>query len=235
MERSAVTLTFDDVFPFLRSIGLGARLPSSVGEADRSLQCWEEKPRNMVDYSLANSAADAKLLLSPITTGVDGFLGGKLNHKELVEEAMGYMFTGSGTRSFTLTYLLYALSLPENTYIQEELRDEIRNIPADDECSSLLHIGETLVLVNTVVGMQNWTHHRNPEVFLHPDQFLQARWFHNSEAMEGSLTRFRIGPRNCIGQNLGKMKMVEMEMEDRFNIVPRGRRLMLEIEKITLQ
>ncbi|KAH7065894.1 cytochrome P450 [Paraphoma chrysanthemicola] len=285
MERSAITLIFDGVFPFLRSTGLGARLPGSVGEAYRSLQYWEEESRNMVDHFLAKSSADAKFLLSPIATGVDGFLGRKLNHEELVEEAMGYMFAGSGTTSSTLTYLLYALSLPENTCIQEQLRDEIRNIPANDMnalrqnafvnaviketfrrfptiISTLprvlqgpLHIGETLIPAGTVVGMQNWMHHRNPEVFPNHDQFLPARWLHSSEAMEGSLTPFSIGQRNCIGQNLAweelyiavdvlmraglkfrigsEMKIEEMEMEDRFNIAPRGRRLMLEVEKVT--
>ncbi|KAI1663809.1 hypothetical protein L13192_12206 [Pyrenophora tritici-repentis] len=31
------------------------------------------------------------------------------------------------------------------------------------------------------------------------------------------------------------MKPEEMEMEDRFNIAPRGHRLMLEVKKITFQ
>ncbi|KAI1663815.1 Cytochrome P450 [Pyrenophora tritici-repentis] len=188
MERSAMTLLFDGVIPFLKSTSLGTMLPGAVGEAYRCHKYWEEGSRNMVDHFLAKSSADAKFLLSPISSGVDGFLGRKLHHEELVEEAMGYMFAGSGTTSSTLTYLLYALSLPENTSIQEQLRDEIRNIPANDMnalrqnafvnaviketfrlyptiISTLprvlqgpLQIGQNLIPAGTVVGMQNWIH-----------------------------------------------------------------------------
>ncbi|KAL7773157.1 hypothetical protein CFE70_003121 [Pyrenophora teres f. teres 0-1] len=86
----------------------------------------------MVDHFLEKSSADNKYLLSPVATGMDAFLGRRLNHEELIEEAMGYMFAGSGTTSSTLTYLLYALSLPENLNVQERLRDTIKTIPADN-------------------------------------------------------------------------------------------------------
>lgn len=112
MDGSAPTLIFDSVLPFLRPTGLGAKLPGFIADAYRNLQYWEQQSRIMVDHFLEKSSSDEKYLLSPIATGVDGFPGRRLNHEELVEEAMGYMFAGSGTTSSTLTYLLYALSLP---------------------------------------------------------------------------------------------------------------------------
>jgi cytochrome P450 len=102
--------------------------------------------------------------------------------------------------------------------------------------------------------MQNYIHHRNPAVFPDPDSFKPDRWSKSDEAMEASLTPFSTGKRNCIGQNLAweelyiavnslmragielrlgkEMRPWDMDMEDRFNIAPKGRRLMLEVVRI---
>lgn len=283
MDGSAPTLIFDGVLPFLRPTGLGAKMPGFIGDAYRNLQYWEDQSRVMVDHFLEKSSSDEKYLLSPIATGIDGFLGRRLNHEELVEEAMGYMFAGSGTTSSTLTYLLYALSLPENAHVQEQLYSEVSALPSSDIAilrqapylnaviketfrrfptivSTLprvllepLQLHEQILPKGTVVGMQNWIHHRNPVVFPNPDLFQPERWLQSTEAMEASLTPFSIGRRNCIGQNLAweelylavsaimraglklslgsEMKYWEMEIEDRFNIAPRGHRLMLEVTR----
>lgn len=96
----------------------------------------------------------------------------------------------------------------------------------------------------TVVGMQNYVHHRDPRIFPHPDVFRPERWLENTKEMDLALTAFSLGRRNCIGQNLaweeiylavdavmragftllmGKdMESRDMEMEDRFNIAPKG-------------
>lgn len=283
MDGSAPTLIFDGVFPFLRPLGLGPKVPGFIGDAYRNLQYWEEQSRVMVDHFLEKSSSDDKFLLSPIATDVDGFLGRRLNHEELVEEAMGYMFAGSGTTSSTLTYLLYALSLPENAHVQERLYTEVNELPPNDIgalrqhtylnaviketfrrfptiVSTLprvllepLQLREYILPKGTVVGMQNWMHHRDPDVFPNPDEFRPERWLDSTNAMEASLTPFSIGRRNCIGQNLAweelylavsaimraglklrlgaEMKPWEMDIEDRFNIAPRGHRLMLEVTR----
>lgn len=283
MDGSAPTLIFDGVLPFLRPTGLGARLPGFIGDAYRNLRYWEQQSRIMVDHFLEKSSSDDKYLLSPIATGVDGFLGRRLNHEELVEEAMGYMFAGSGTTSSTLTYLLYALSLTGNEHIQERLYRELITLPSSDVRALRQHpylnaviketfrrfptivstlprvllepmrLEEYLLPKGTVVGMQNWIHHRNPAVFPNPDRFDPERWLKSTEAMDASLTPFSIGRRNCIGQNLAweelylavsaimraglklrlspEMQGWEMEIEDRFNIAPRGHRLMLEVTR----
>ena len=50
----------------------------------------------------------------PLLAREDAFLERLLTEDEIVEEAMGIAFAGSGTASTTLVYLLYNLSRPEN-------------------------------------------------------------------------------------------------------------------------
>ncbi|USP82893.1 hypothetical protein yc1106_10167 [Curvularia clavata] len=284
MEGSAITLLFDNVFPWLKSYGLGLRLPGFIGDVYRKFDCWEQQSRLLVDHFLEKSTPNDQYLLSPLATGVDTFLGRRLNHDELVEEAMGYMFAGSGTTSSTLTYLLYAVSLPENAHIQERLRQELKSFSTHDTAvlrqlpylnaviKETMRLFPTIVSTiprvlleplkidtyilprGTVIGMQNWVHHRDSTVFPQPERFIPDRWLQKSEAMEGALTPFSLGQRNCIGQNLAweelyiaideimradlqlcigrEMQTWETEIEDRFNIAPRGHRLMLEIVKV---
>ena len=104
----------------------------------------------------------------------------------------------------------------------------------------------------TIAGMQNYVHHRDAEVYPNPDKFDPSRWIgiDASSDMEKALTPFSLGPRNCIGQILARtelllatsllfrkldlslnasMKDDDMEMEDRFNIAPRKRKLLLDV------
>ncbi|VTT60840.1 unnamed protein product [Fusarium fujikuroi] len=279
MDGSALALLFDGALPLVARFDIGPKLPGALGHPYRSRAYWREKSYEMVDHFLEKSASEEKYLLTPLATGVDNYLGRKLTHEELVEEAMGYMFAGSGTTSSTLTYLLYEISKPGNSAIQERLRTEVLAIPDDDIVAirnngyinaviketfrahptiistiprlltEPLTLGQYTLPSGTVVGMQNWLHHRDPSVFPDPDRFLPERWFEETPEMKSSLTPFSLGKRNCIGQNLAwqelywavseimrtglrfrvaeEMKDWEMEMEDRFNIAPRGRRLML--------
>ncbi|KAL3449621.1 cytochrome P450 [Aspergillus insuetus] len=127
------------------------------------------------------------------------------------------MFAGSGTTSTTLTYLLYAISSPENAAIQNRLREEVLSLPTNDTLalrnSAYINavIKETFRLyptiistlprivtepfqienitlpAGTVVGMQNYVHHRDPTVFPRPDEFRPERWLDSTKEMELSL------------------------------------------------
>lgn len=108
----------------------------------------------------------------------------------------------------------------------------------------------------TIVGMQNYVHHRDASVYKDPHTFNPERWFRvdASSTMEKALTPFSVGPFNCIGWNLARaelylavsklfqtldlqlsteMKTDDMEMEDRFNIAPRVRRLLLKVKELS--
>ena len=106
----------------------------------------------------------------------------------------------------------------------------------------------------TVVGMQNYVHHRDPILFPEPKQFKPERWLGVcSKEMGDALTPFSLGSRNCIGQNLAKLEMIfatskifrslkltlddtmteeDMEMEDRFAAAPRGRKLIVKVDAV---
>ncbi|KAJ6107573.1 cytochrome P450 [Penicillium sp. IBT 18751x] len=288
MDGSAKTFIFTALMPWLRSAGCGMMLPGHIGECYRKGAYWELELRRMLDHLLkatAEGQSTENNFLAPLLDRQDSFLGRKLTKEELIEEAMGIMFAGSGTTSTTLTYLLYALACEENAEIQTKLRQEVKKLPPNDMLTlracpyvnsvikevfrlfptiistlprvlgSQFQLGGYVLPAGTVVGMQNYVHHRDSAVFDAPDMFNPERWLNSTKEMELSLTPFSVGKRNCIGQNLAweelylavdaimrsditlklgkEMKSWEMDMEDRFNIAPKGRRLMLEIKKGT--
>lgn len=107
----------------------------------------------------------------------------------------------------------------------------------------------------TKVGMQNYVHHRDSEVYPSPHTFNPDRWLGlgSTSLQEKFLTPFSVGSRNCIGQNLAWAELylctssifrrlelsateettaADMEMEDRFNISPRLKRLVLQVQAL---
>lgn len=268
--------------PGLWKTALATRLPGRIGEAYRRRAEWERMSREMLDEFANRSKYDKYYITTPYLTNTDGFLNRKLNSEEFVEEAMGVMFAGSGTTSTTLTYLLYAISRPENLHIREKIREEVKisldNMPAIRKLpylnaiiketfrvyptiiSSLPRVMDKTMSCEghnlpqgTIVNMQNYVHHRDRTVFPEPDVFNPERWLHSSSDMESALTPFSVGKRGCIGQNLAweelyiavstiistlelrlgsEMTEADMEIEDRFNIAPKARKLMLKVLKI---
>ncbi|KIW97499.1 uncharacterized protein Z519_01083 [Cladophialophora bantiana CBS 173.52] len=170
-------------------------------------------------------------MATPMFVNEDPYLGRRLTQPELVEELMSITFAGSGTTPSTLTYLLYAMS--KDTVRQECLHlNEVKNLPYLNAVlketfrlyptimSTLprildrpVNIGDYVLPPDTLVGMQNYVHHRDAELFHRPDEFLPERWLEkNGDAsrikyMESALTPFSLGPRNCIGQNLAKAEL----------------------------
>lgn len=113
----------------------------------------------------------------------------------------------------------------------------------------------------TVVGMQNYVHHRDPELFPQPDDFVPERWLEDGECklttdlkdMNTALTPFSTGWRNCLGQTLAKVELYlclsqivrrldfrlhesmtedDMKMQDFFAVFPKGGRLLLDVKSV---
>lgn len=51
----------------------------------------------------------------------------------------------------------------------------------------------------TIIGMQAYTNHRNPQVYPQPEEFIPDRWFEPTEEMKVNFLPFSAGPRACIG------------------------------------
>ncbi|KAK5047410.1 hypothetical protein LTR84_006506 [Exophiala bonariae] len=96
----------------------------------------------------------------------------------------------------------------------------------------------------TIVSMQCYTTHRDPDTFPDPDNFDPARWLDpESEKMRDMFMPFSKGPRACLGKNLAMMELKlttatlvkdytvklaasctddSMAMTDHFLIIPKG-------------
>ncbi|KIW12775.1 hypothetical protein PV08_07962 [Exophiala spinifera] len=226
-----------------------------------------------------------RFMATPLLRSEDTHLGRRLTEDEAVEEAMGLAFAGSGTTSSTLVYLFYSLSTMENRHVQLKLREElqaagprladVKDLPYLNAViketmrlyptiiSTLprvldvpLESGDVHLPAGTIVGMQNYVHHRDPLVYAEPNSFLPERWIGQSPSseVEKAFTPFSLGTRNCIGQNLAKAELLlvvsivfrrldlrlnevmtesDMEMEDRFAASPRGGKLMVDVLKVS--
>ncbi|KAL2848908.1 cytochrome P450 [Aspergillus pseudoustus] len=117
----------------------------------------------------------------------------------------------------------------------------------------LKHNNNITLPSDTVVGMQNYVHHRDASVFRLPELFQPERWLESTKEMDLCLAPFSLGRRNCIGQNIAweelylaidavmrggftmmvskEMRSGDMDMEDHFNVAPKGHRLLLEIKQ----
>lgn len=150
-------------------------------------------------------------------------------------------------------------TLRSNAYVKAVITETLRLYPSI--VSTLprvlpepLTLGDHVIPPGTVVGMQHFVHQRDPLIFPEPERWIPERWFDRSEEMNGALTAFSFGKRACIGMNLaweelylainalvragveirlGKdMEAAEMEIEDRFAAIPRGKKLMLEVVRL---
>jgi cytochrome P450 len=281
MDKSALLLPIDATLPFLKKFNLGRHVPGLIGDVFREFELWVSMTTELLrDLQQQEKALDKthRFMATPLLINKDDFLGRLLNETEMVEEAMGIAFAGSGTTSTTLIYLIYSLSRAPG--IQMRLRTElqaageslndVKDLPFLNAViretmrlyptiiSTLprmldvpIDVGGVVLPIGTEAGMQNYIHHRDPSVFPQPDEFVPDRWLQESKDMNTALTPFSVGPRNCIGQNLARAELYlatskifrslkltlhsdmaasDMEMEDRFNIAPKGRKLVVDVE-----
>ena len=77
----------------------------------------------------------------------------------------------------------------------------------------------------TIVGVNAWVTHHDPNVFPEPDNFIPERWTDSSPEkkaeMERSFFAFGAGPRNCIGRYISfiEIQKVIAELLRRYEVV----------------
>lgn len=161
METSGPRFIFNAIFPPLKDASWSHKMPGRAGATYRAHNYWHECSRQMVrEYLDRKDSEDIQdYLLAPFRDGVDGWLGRQLSEAEFVEEAMGIMLAGSGTTSSTLTYLIYAISQPQNQHVQDHLREEVLALSGTDDLAELRGapymnavIKETLRLYPTIIS-----------------------------------------------------------------------------------
>lgn len=290
MGQASLIQPLSNTLPILAKTKLSEFLPGVIGQAYTQRRIWEDTTRELYQAFRRSVQVERtdKFLADPFLHKKDEYLGRKLTEDEVVEEAMGLAFAGSGTTATTILYILYHLSRPENRTMQLRLREEL--LSSGDKVADLADlkylnaiIKETMRLnpsligtlprvlttavetgegkrklvfpPGTLISMQNYVHHHDPNVYPEPHVFNPDRWIgvSQSSAVEKAFTPYSLGPRNCIGQNLAnleirlavshlfrqldfrlnaEMKEGDMEMEDRFAALTRGGRLLLDVAQL---
>ncbi|KIX92995.1 uncharacterized protein Z520_11268 [Fonsecaea multimorphosa CBS 102226] len=237
LEESGIALATRSALPFLDR-HYAHLIPGPVGQSFKQLNRFITRVLELQDkfirHELESDAASARFLLTPLLSHSDFHLGRKLNHDEVLEEAVALVFAGSGTTSTLLSYLLWCLAKHED--VQDRLRaelqgagsslSEIQQLPVLNAAIKETHrlypsfmgmvprtldcpivVGKHVLPKGTLVVMQNFVHQRDPFLFPDPDSWLPDRWLHETKDMSSALTPFSLGPGNCIGQNLAKAEL----------------------------
>ena len=146
-------------------------------------------------------------------------------------------------------------------YLQATIKETLRLYPTI--CATLprtviadVTLEGTFVPKGVVVGMQNYTIHRDPTAFPDPESFKPERWLvkdGNEKLRNQAFTPFSVGSRQCIGSNLAeleltlaasafflrfdgeidwsRMKCSDMEMHDTFAGSPISGKLWLKLRE----
>ncbi|KAL6702363.1 hypothetical protein ACN47E_003301 [Coniothyrium glycines] len=187
-----------------------------------------------------NSALDSGKLDSPIffskilqATQTEN----RLTNRELEEEAVEFMVTGTDTTSNTLTYLVWAVL--KHPSVRVNLEKELAHLPDDYTDSDLVKLSyldcvikEALRLHGTASGSHErsipaggwsicgyylpdyavvttaaYSLHRRADIFEDPFSFRPERWMETTSEMQDCYIPFGGGPRICIGIHLAYMEL----------------------------
>jgi len=152
-------------------------------------------------------------------------------------ECMDHLAAGIDTTGDGLCFLMHELSLPQNAYIQQRLREEI-NSSAERSFDQLPYLDAVVkeglrvfppipmsfpryapdegtvldgyyIPGHTIVSCQPFTLHKDPVVFPFPERFDPQRWLEDKGELERNRMFFAFsqGARGCIGKHLALAEM----------------------------
>ncbi|KAI0908007.1 cytochrome P450 [Ustulina deusta] len=252
---TSIASHFMFLMPILYHIPLPGFNGSLKAIADRHTSHADMKLQKLRDETESEDGG-RPLLFSKLVrdSTIDGDF---LTETELNHEAEVFIIAGSDTTSNTLTFLTWALcNQPQlRDKLVKELETLPAGFGAGDlKCLPFLNqcITEGLRCFPVVPGRlpryvpkegadiagywlpggitvstQNWTLHRNPEVFPNPDQYTPTRWENPTKAMRDSMMPFGGGSRTCIGMHLAYIEL-RMGLAYFFRTFPNSRMSSLE-------
>ncbi|CAI4217636.1 unnamed protein product [Parascedosporium putredinis] len=152
MDGSAPCMPISAVMPFIPKLGIGKYFPGFIGESYTNLEKWADITRGLLtEFENKEASLDKtkRFMATPLLTNRDDYLGRHLTPDEILEEAMGIAFAGSGTTSTTMFYIIYCLSLPESAGYQESLRKELVQAAAGSKLT--IKVAQDLPWLNAVI------------------------------------------------------------------------------------
>ncbi|KAH7038349.1 cytochrome P450 CYP684A2, partial [Microdochium trichocladiopsis] len=210
---------------------------NSWNDRSERMRSYAESQIGKLKSRLENGQEDGeKYLMGRLLQGqtVDGE---GLSDKEISDDAELYIVAGSDTTSNSLTYITWALcknsklrerlvqelsSLPSSftdsdlkqlKFLNQCIHEGLRCYPVVP--GGLSHyvpkegtsFGGYWVPGGVTVTTQNWSLHRNPDIFPDPDRFDPSRWDRVTQDMKDSWMPFGGGSRNCIGMHLAYIEL----------------------------
>ncbi|KAJ4251352.1 hypothetical protein NW762_011333 [Fusarium torreyae] len=231
LEKVAVTSALRSTFPYLGNLVKAFPIPifKQAFEAARQLEKYSRdslsRHRRLVDSD--PTRAQQSLFTKLYKAGDDD----ELTSEELMAEAQGYIVAGSDTTANTLTYLVWSVCRRPNikATLLEELKQlpkeyvesDLRDLPYLNQV-----IQESLRMYSSVPGglprmvpaggaefagywlpagttvcTQAYTMHRDPVIFLNPEEFNPSRWSEPTKVMKEASMPFGRGSRSKISRN----------------------------------
>ncbi|KAI1386652.1 cytochrome P450 [Hypoxylon trugodes] len=213
------------LFPELRDVGIMRQriVEYGIKRTDKYLQLVED-------------GGAKRTLFSSLVHKV-GSQNEELSREDITTEAQSYITAGTDTTAVTLTYLIYAVSRQKDVHdrLLREIQAlpaefnhrDLRNLPylncVIDETLRLYgaasgalprivpkeggQLGGYYVPGGAVVSTQNYTIHRDEEIFPDPEKFDPSRWETPSSEARNAFMPFGIGSRSCIGINLARLEL----------------------------
>jgi cytochrome P450 len=177
-----------------------------------------------------------------------------------IQETLRQELTGSGAQSFAeVSNLPYLTACMKETF--RVFPVIISTLPRILNSPMSLKDQNIILPPGTKVGMQNYVHHRDPELFPQPEDFVPERWLEHGKSelttdlkdMNSALTTFSVGTRSCVGQTLAKVELYlalsqivrrldfslhdsmtedDMTMLDFWAVFPKGAKLVLDVKAL---
>ncbi|KAL9082684.1 MAG: hypothetical protein Q9165_008816 [Trypethelium subeluteriae] len=173
-----------------------------IAKLTKDTQANEEFAIELVNRRITRKAAARKDFMTRILEERDP---DKVSDLQLAAHASDFVLAGSETTATALSAITYYLLRTPN--VMQRLKDEIRamflsyNDINAQATQRLPYLRMVVVYTNPVAASLD------PMNFTEPELFKPERWLGHSEDVLDAAQPFSLGPRGCLGRNLGWMEL----------------------------